>query len=126
MGGEGATNVSPRWRLEPISSHVGVFFLICFKLLTFSVNKSHVSLSVMLNLVAHAALYTGCFFTAPTQKSVELVPPYRKMTIKYTGPSQDTKNTGVFPVVKNSVVFCALGRTSVLSIFCVAWVGPVY
>ena len=123
MGGEGATNVSPRWRLEPISSHVGVFFLICFKLLTFSVNKSHVSLSVMLNLIAHTALYTGCFFYCshlvdcwlPPRKviSMELVPPNRKNDLSTLVPPETQKITEFFQLLKT------------LSSF-VLWVGPVY
>ena len=57
-----------------------------------------------------------------------LVPPTEKMT-KYTGPTQDTKDDRV---VKNSVIFCVLGGTSVLSHFIllsgttsiVFWVEP--
>ena len=72
------------WNLSQVML---VFLLICFKLLTFSVNKSHVSLSVMLNLVAHAALYTGCFFTAPTQKSVAWVGPVYLLIFSVGGAS---------------------------------------
>ena len=41
---------------------------------------------------------------------------------KYTGPTKDDRV--FFPVVKNSVIFCVLGGTSVIShFFC--WGGPV-
>ena len=86
-------------------------------------NKSHVSLSVMLNLIAHTALYTGCFFYCshlvdcwlPPRKviSMELVPPNRKNDLSTLVPPETQKITEFFQLLKT------------LSSF-VLWVGPVY